>query len=147
MDCFARFVLPPYILGNERRHGLHQRTWNQHRKVYDLAGNAVTGRSLQSESIDKRTECQKRNLGQKFLKRQWKTDLEEFLHCGFRQKSFFVILNGRSFYQKDDRKHNAECLCSHRCNCRTCCIHVKSCDQYQVTDHVNDTCYQNKQKW
>ena len=80
---FRTFCLScSHVLGNEGSHGLHQSAGHQHGEVYDLAGNAVTGGGLQSQTVDESTERQERNLGQKLLKCQRQTDLKELFALG-----------------------------------------------------------------
>lgn len=67
-----------YILRYKRCHRLHQGAWDEHGKVYNLAGNAITRRSFQSQSVYKGAQSQERKLCQAFLKRQGKSDSKEF---------------------------------------------------------------------
>ena len=41
-------------------------------------------------------------------------------------------------------KYYAECLRCNSCNRRTCCVHMKSCHKYYISDHIYNTC--NKYK-
>lgn len=43
------------ILRDKGGHGLHQCAWNQHGKIHDFAGDTVTGRSREAQSVDKGT--------------------------------------------------------------------------------------------
>ena len=63
-----------HILGNEGCHGLHQGAGDQHCKVDDFAGDTIAGGSFQTEAVDKGAEGEKRNLGQKFLQGEGKSD-------------------------------------------------------------------------
>ena len=62
------------ILGNEGRHGLHQGAGDQHCKVDNFAGDTIAGGGFQAEAVDKGAEGEERNLRQKFLQGERKSD-------------------------------------------------------------------------
>lgn len=62
------------ILGNEGRHGLHQGAGDQHCKVDNFTGDTIAGGGFQAEAVDKGAEGEERNLGQKFLQGEGKSD-------------------------------------------------------------------------
>ena len=73
--------------------------------------------------------------------------MRNFLHCGFRQKSFFLILNGSSFFDKENYcEDNTDCLGENSCNRSTGCVHVETCNKYQVTENIYDACDKYKKQ-
>ena len=55
-SCKQRMFRSFYLSGSdvlryERSHGLHQGTWYQHDKIYDLACNTITGGCFQAEPV------------------------------------------------------------------------------------------------
>ena len=70
------------VLCHEGRHRLHERTGDEHGKIDDFARDTVPGRCLQSQSIDEGTECQKGELGQKFLQSQRQPDGQKLAALG-----------------------------------------------------------------
>ena len=50
------------------------------------------------------------------------------------------------FQQKNHSKYHTQCLGCHCSKSCACSIHMKTCYQHQITDNINNTCYQYKQK-
>lgn len=73
--------------------------------------------------------------------------MRNFLHCGFRQKSFFLILNGSSFLiRRTTAKTTLIAWAKNSCNRGTGCVHVETCNKYQVTENIYDACDKYKKQ-
>ena len=70
-------------------------------KVYNLAGNAITRRSFQSQSVYKGAQSQERKLCQTFPEVPGEVRFQgNFLHCGLNRKSDFLMEKERFFFSR-----------------------------------------------
>ena len=121
------------VLGNERCHRLHQGAGHQHRKVDDLAGNAIAGGSRQPQTINESAQCQERQLGQKLLQSQRQTDGKELAALAVQTQIRFLDLKGHVLFQQDDnRADHADSLSKHGGNGGTGGIQMEPRHQHHI---------------
>lgn len=143
----ALLIAGPHVLRNERRHGLHQRAWDQHGKVHDLTGNPVTGGSFESQAVYKGTQSQKRKLRQALLQSQGKTDFKEFPTLIVQTEIRPADLKGQFLlYQKNNRTHHTDSLCKNGGEGCSGSIQMESGNEDQITADIDDTGNRNKQQ-
>lgn len=71
------------VLRHEGRHGLHEGARYEHREVDKLAGDAVAGGGLETETVDEGTECEEGELRQALLHRERDTDGQKLFTLRF----------------------------------------------------------------
>ena len=133
------------VLGDEGSHGLHQGAGDQHGEIDDLAGHAVAGGSLQTQAVDKGTESQKRELGQKLLQRQRQADGQKLFALEVQPEVRLFDGKGQIFFQQHDNSaDHADSLCGHGGNGGTDSIQMEPGHQDQVADDVDHAGHQHK---
>ena len=50
------------------------------------------------------------------------------------------------FDKKNYCEDNTDCLGENSCNCGTGCVHVETCNKYQVTENIYDACDKYKKQ-
>ena len=119
-----------YVLGNEGGHGLHQCTWNQHGKVYNFAGNPISGGGFQPQSVYKCTKCQEGQLGKKFLESKRQPDSQKSFTLGIKTEVGFLDGKGQLLFQQDDDcTYYTDRLCENSCESCAGGIQMKPCNQ------------------
>ena len=97
------FLSGAHVLGDEGRHGLRQGAGNQHGEIDNLAGHAVSGGRREAERVDKCADGDEGQLRHEFLKRQRRSDAQEYRTLFTEPEIFRVDPEGKRSAEHDDR--------------------------------------------
>ena len=128
------------ILRNERCHRLHERRRKKQNERRQTVGNAIPGRCVQPQPVDKRAECQKRQVRQNLLQGNRPADLQNRQDLPVEADVLFFYGKGQFLFPDNKQRQNdADRLRKDGRKRGTRDVHVKHRDEQQVSDDVDDT--------
>ena len=90
------------VLRDEGGHGLHEGARHEHREVDKLAGDAVAGGGLETETVDEGTECEEGELRQALLHRERDTDGQKLFTLRVETEVALLQPKRKLLFQQDD---------------------------------------------
>ena len=133
--------------GDEGSHGLHQGAGDQHGEIDDLAGHAVAGGSLQTQTVDEGAEGQEGKLGQELLQCQRQADAQELAALGVQTEIGLVEGEGQVLLQQHHHgADHADGLRKDGGHGRTGGVQMQTGHQNQVADDVAHAGHQHEKQ-